>query len=325
MPYGSVMEKNDDPSGALPGSERGASFGGLIEAAVAAQSEALKTALSAAADGQEPERVHDARTAARRLLAYLGLLRGGKNADPGRSAAGRLRKLAGRLGETRDLDVLAADAEEYAERLGEKRRAGFGAYQEALRERRRNALGKLRGRVHAGYVEETLALVGDAVRTGLERKRARRPAGIDAPAALLAAYSRLLARADDAFSGVPAEKSCHSVRRAAKRLRYVLEVFEPALGPRGAACAAELKALQDYLGKLNDAATAAACAASWVSSRESAAPSIPEAARYLGARRRRMDRGLAGFRTAWGKVASAAFRKRFFSLLEDCSSVGADE
>jgi CHAD domain-containing protein len=51
----------------------------------------------------------------------------------------------------------------------------------------------------------------------------------------------------------PAEvKALHDMRIAAKRLRYVLELTEPALGPSAAAGAKTAKKLQDLLGQIHD-------------------------------------------------------------------------
>jgi hypothetical protein len=44
----------------------------------------------------------------------------------------------------------------------------------------------------------------------------------------------------------------HDMRIAAKRLRYVLEVMHPVLGPYAARAVGEVKALQDLLGEIHD-------------------------------------------------------------------------
>lgn len=51
-------------------------------------------------------------------------------------------------------------------------------------------------------------------------------------------------------------KELHEFRLVVKRFRYTLELFEPQYGPAFAARLAELRRLQQYLGFLNDCATA---------------------------------------------------------------------
>lgn len=53
-------------------------------------------------------------------------------------------------------------------------------------------------------------------------------------------------------------ESLHEFRIAAKKFRYALELFRPLYGPKFAEKLAGLKKLQDYLGRLNDLATARA-------------------------------------------------------------------
>lgn len=48
------------------------------------------------------------------------------------------------------------------------------------------------------------------------------------------------------------EKALHDMRIAAKRLRYVLELARPALGPSAATGARTAKRLQDVLGEIHD-------------------------------------------------------------------------
>lgn len=52
--------------------------------------------------------------------------------------------------------------------------------------------------------------------------------------------------------------SLHEFRIAAKKFRYALELFRPLYGPKFADKLTGLKKLQDYLGRLNDLATARA-------------------------------------------------------------------
>lgn len=78
----------------------------------------------------------------------------------------------------------------------------------------------------------------------------------EAAAALLPEFTREFYRAGrEAFAKGDYE-SLHEFRIAAKKFRYALELFQPLYGPKFAGKLAGLKKLQDYLGRLNDLATA---------------------------------------------------------------------
>jgi CHAD domain-containing protein len=77
-----------------------------------------------------------------------------------------------------------------------------------------------------------------------------------AAAQLLPEFTRRFYEAGrEAFAQGDAE-TLHEFRIAAKKFRYALELFQPLYGPRFAEKLARLKKLQDFLGRLNDLATA---------------------------------------------------------------------
>jgi CHAD domain-containing protein len=73
-----------------------------------------------------------------------------------------------------------------------------------------------------------------------------------------AARRSVRVRADELRAFVPRAldphevEALHDMRIAAKRLRYLLEVMGPALGPDAAAGAARARDLQDLLGEIHD-------------------------------------------------------------------------
>jgi hypothetical protein len=85
--------------------------------------------------------------------------------------------------------------------------------------------------------------------------RARKVKGLD-PAAPLADNARRIVatRVDELYSFDPHGDAAtlHNMRIAAKRLRYVLELTSPALGPVAAKGAREAKEIQTLLGELHD-------------------------------------------------------------------------
>ena len=89
--------------------------------------------------------------------------------------------------------------------------------------------------------------------------RARRVSGLRPDMELGEAARRSVrVRADELRSFVPraldpAEpEALHDMRIAAKRLRYLLEVMEPALGPKAGKAAGRARDLQDVLGDIHD-------------------------------------------------------------------------
>lgn len=87
----------------------------------------------------------------------------------------------------------------------------------------------------------------------------RRVKGLDPDQSFAAAARAIVAvRARELEALAPpaleegARRAQHDLRIAAKRLRYVLELAEPALGPHAARGAKDAKRLQEVLGELHD-------------------------------------------------------------------------
>jgi hypothetical protein len=89
--------------------------------------------------------------------------------------------------------------------------------------------------------------------------RARPVGGLEAGGTVADNVERIIAvRLDELCSFMPkAEnpakvRALHDMRIAAKRLRYLLEMFSPCFGPYAATAAKKAKALQDLLGEIHD-------------------------------------------------------------------------
>jgi hypothetical protein len=89
--------------------------------------------------------------------------------------------------------------------------------------------------------------------------KARKVKGLDPDGTLLENACRIAqVRLDELYSFVPRaldpteEEALHDMRIAAKRLRYVFEVTEPALGKLAKEGAKEAKRLQELLGEIHD-------------------------------------------------------------------------
>ncbi|WCB92862.1 hypothetical protein DSM104299_01562 [Baekduia alba] len=89
--------------------------------------------------------------------------------------------------------------------------------------------------------------------------KARKVKGVDPDGVAVDEVAKIVAvRLDELCSFMPAGRdpaafhTLHDMRIAAKRLRYVLELFAPAFGPYARDAAKQAKKLQDVLGEIHD-------------------------------------------------------------------------
>lgn len=195
------------------------------------------------------EGVHDMRVATRRLRAALEVFEPCFPHKRHRKALKKVKGLADALGERRDADVEIILLESLAEEATEADRGPLGELIEALRVRRAEA-------------NESLAPVVTPKRLKKLRRRLKKlvkKAGTDAAGPLRPNVGRIVSVRLDELRGLvdealrpEASKAQHEMRIAAKRLRYVLEIFEPCLGEQADAAWRAAKQLQSILGDLHD-------------------------------------------------------------------------
>lgn len=194
---------------------------------------------------QDPEFVHQARVALRRLRSVLRVLRPWVDV-PGPLRA-ELRWVARALGTVRDLDVLIGEtAAQLLPALPVRVRT-------AVRHRLRQAHAQARAALHAvlGSARFARALLA-ALRWVAQRSDRDGPPLAAVAAEALAPLQRRLAKAAPRFAALSPRKQ-HRVRIEAKRLRYALDFFAAALPAAEAKRLSKtLAALQDALGALND-------------------------------------------------------------------------
>jgi len=243
--------------------------------------------------GDDPEALHQARVATRRLRSDLRtfqpLLEPGWVADLRNS----LSELADDLGRVRDADVLLERLHESAAGIADCA-AVDNVLASLVRGRDADRDRLLEVMRSASYLQ----LLGRLV------SAARSPAlleGRDAPAAdVLPELARRtwqrLRRRVRALDDKPSDVELHAVRIAAKRARYAAEAVAPAVGPAALAFARGMADVQTHLGDLHDAVVAA----DWL--REAAAAAPPRDAFVAGELRGRQLEQAAALRGSWRQV-----------------------
>jgi CHAD domain-containing protein len=209
--------------------------------------------------GEDPEAVHKARVATRRLRSSLRSFQA--VLEPGWTARLRAetKRLSDRLGAVRDADVLLARLERHAGELEEPDAQGVERLLKPLHGERDAARSRL------------LAAMGEGRYTRLLEdllSAASAPAVLDPgqPAAealvpLVAKTWRKLRKEVGRAGNHPSDGSdahLHKIRIRAKRCRYAAEAVVPLVGKPAAQFAAAVEEVQELLGEHHDAVVAEA-------------------------------------------------------------------
>ncbi len=232
--------------------ERDMSSGAALRAVMAHGLAVLLANAEVLNEAHDPEFVHQARVALRRMRSALRLL-DRRHRDFPESLANELRWVGQTLGAARDWDVLVESTLP----------AMVTAAPAALRTQMRTLLGRANRRRDEEHHKAVAALSSArSARIALKLQswtltktpKGRRLARI-APRLLARAHASLFSAAQF-FAALSPERR-HRVRILAKRLRYALDVMTVAL-PEGATerYVTVLAELQDVLGELNDGAVA---------------------------------------------------------------------
>jgi inorganic triphosphatase YgiF len=210
-----------------------------------------------ARDGRDPEGIHQARVAIRRLRAAFKVFKPVLPEDKRQYFAKDLRWLQQQLGDARDLDVflgemldplLARAPKEAAliafrERVETARTGAYGRARKALESKR---YGRLRLELERWFAEPLPRDADPRLSRGI-RWFARR--------SIRKAQRKMLAAGADLDT--LSEAGLHALRIRGKQVRYCVEFFAGLFPEKGPRTHAKLLArLQDCLGALNDSAVA---------------------------------------------------------------------
>jgi len=240
-------------------------------------------------DGPDADAVHDLRVSIRRLSACLREFAACFPRKQRKRARRRLKRLMDLAAAVRDRDITL----ELMERAGV---AAGAAARKRLAAQRAGAASALSAAAR-DWEETTLLADPPDEDVATASRRARRI--LPPMAARYFALGRELCAREAA---APAQM--HAFRLATKRLRYTLELFRRCYGPAMEKRLEELRAIQTYLGDLNDCDVARRLA-------EQVAPPASRDRRrferYLG---ERALKKASGFRRRWREAFDAPGRER---------------
>jgi CHAD domain-containing protein len=207
--------------------------------------------------GDDPEAVHQARVATRRLRSDLQTF--GPLLDPDWTDALRaeLRWIGELLGHVRDADVMTARLTERAEGLPDVDRPGVSVLLERLRvDRIRDRTVLLDAMISPRYLALIDRLTDAAAAPAFVATRPDRRARTEARRLTRRSWKRLR-RAVRELPDHPSDDQLHAVRKRAKRARYALEATGSVAPKPARRLARRVTALQDVLGEQHDAVVTA--------------------------------------------------------------------
>jgi CHAD domain-containing protein len=207
--------------------------------------------------GDEPEDIHQARVATRRLRSHLHTFRSLVDEHWANHLRDELSWLADVLGGVRDAEVLLERLEAKIGRLPEPDRGPANRLIDTLRadreERRILLLDALRSERYTTLID---ALVEAARRPRLPLRIGDEDDDVTLRGVVRRPWEQLR-KAVDALDDDPPDDDLHNVRIRAKRARYAAEAVEPAFGKPARQFARAVTAVQDALGEHQDAVIAA--------------------------------------------------------------------
>jgi CHAD domain-containing protein len=250
----------------------------------------------------DPEGVHQARVATRRLRSHLRTFAPLLVSDWASELRDELGWLADVLGSRRDADVMLERIRTRAEQLPEESDHGVTRVLAALEHERKVASEVLEETMRSERYLELLDRLVAAARDPALVDEAAAPAK-DVFPVLVRRPWRSLTKAAKAVGDPPRDEELHAVRIRTKRARYAAEAVAPVLGKAARAFASDAAKLQDVLGDFNDSAVAERWLRDW-SSRARARDAIFVAGELAGLERAAEERGRARWRKPWKRLAA---------------------
>ena len=234
-----------------------ATAGAVVRRAIAASVARLMRHDPGLRLGGEPEDVHQARVATRRLRSDLRTF--APLLEPGWADSLReeLRWLGGELGRVRDAEVLADRLTATASRLPEADAESGRAIAAVLASGVEGARAELLAAIREPRYVALLDRLVSAARAPALTADADAPARKVCPRLVARPWKRLW-REGRRLGPYSSDAELHALRIRAKRCRYAAEAVAPVMGARAARFAEAVSELQSVLGEHQDAVVAAA-------------------------------------------------------------------
>jgi CHAD domain-containing protein len=258
--------------------------------------------------GEDPEAVHQARVATRRLRSTLRTFSSLLDPEWTDRLRDELKWLADLLGQVRDTDVLLERFSEHLAALpADDAKVGPRLLARLVDQRdsaRRRLLGGMATERYAVLLDD---LVAAAAAPALLPGGDRPATGVMPP--LVARPWKKLRKAVRKAGGDPADDQLHQIRIRAKRARYAAEAVEPVIGKPAEDFADAVADLQSVLGDHQDAVVGEA----WL--REAAGAARRDVALVAGMLIAAERASAADTRDHWRQVWKAANRKKLRAWL----------
>ncbi|MGZ4130311.1 MAG: CHAD domain-containing protein [Actinomycetota bacterium] len=288
-----------EPEIEVPGVKKGSTIGELVRAAIAEPVVSLLSHDPGVRLDRDPEDVHRARVATRRLRSNLRTFSDWLDPEWATGLRAQLGWLADDLGAVRDADVMLVRLQGQVESLNDDDREAARSLIDKLTSARTEARNRLLASISEERYGELVERLVQAAREPRLRGATEVPAEGVAP--VVEEPWIKLRRAVERADGSSSPAQLHKVRIRAKRARYAAEAVQPAFGNRAKSFAKAAGDLQDVLGEHHDAVVLEA----WL--REAAAKARARQAFVAGElaalQRRAADVAAAGWLDVWRTLA----------------------
>jgi len=205
--------------------------------------------------GDDPEDVHRARVATRRLRSQLRTFRTLLDTEWANALREDLRWLGGGLGSVRDQQVMAQRVRSRTSALAEDDAPTVADLSAELQAESEEARGRLVLDMRSDRYIDLIERLVEASRAPALTAEAQQRAAVVVPALARRDWKQLR-KGIAALSDQPADAELHRIRILAKRVRYAAQAAAPIAGKIAGRCADAAAALQDVLGDHQDSVTA---------------------------------------------------------------------
>jgi CHAD domain-containing protein len=251
-----VLGETPDPEIALPRPGAKLSIRDVVRYAIGSGAQRLIANDPAARIGSDPEAIHQARVATRRLRSDLKTLEPLLDRSAVEGIRNELRWVGELLGAVRDADVLIEHVQDLGRTFALEPDAIVAIVTELEQDRRRSHRELVGALASRRYISLVRTLIDAAEEPPLAAPaRGERPAR-PRVRKLVGKSWRRVSRAVDRLEPYPDDPALHEIRKRAKRARYAADLAATALDEDAGRLADQLADLQDVLGEVQDGVVA---------------------------------------------------------------------